>query len=208
MVSANVKGAAIMNQGIRNAIERIGQWNIMRFLLVTDQNIDPDDARLRGLLNIVLAGTTLIGLLGMLTVGSLIITGLLNTPEFREVFAALVAALIANAIIFVINRYWSGTIASFILLLFLTFLFSLSDTPEQVSHGRSLFYFAIPIIMASVLLRSYASFGLAALTSIVIVGISLSINIPVDPTPVIGFFAVARSEERRVGKECRSRWSP
>src|SRR2546425_13351645 len=28
------------------------------------------------------------------------------------------------------------------------------------------------------------------------------------PVPRIAFFDLARSEERRVGKECRSRWSP
>jgi PAS domain S-box-containing protein len=60
-----------------------------------------------------------------------------------------------------------------------------------VSHGRSLFYFAIPIILASVLLRSYASFGLAALTSYVIIRLSLSIHTTPDPTPIIGFFGVA-----------------
>src|SRR5574341_1008364 len=197
-----------MNQEAYRVPVRDGRWNIMKFLLATNQSADPDDARRRGLLNIVLAGTSIIGILGTLTVGGLILAGVLDATEYGQVLAVLVVSLIGNAIIYLINRYWSGTIASSLMLIYVTVLFSLSDTPEQVSHGRSLFYFAIPIIMASVLLRSYASFGLAALTSIVIVGISLSINIPVDPTPVIGFFAVARSEERRVGKECRSRWSP
>ncbi len=180
-----------MNQGIRTTSVRDGQWNIMQFLLATDQNIDPDDARRRGLLNIVLAGTTLIGFLGMLTIGGLILTGVLNAAEFSQVFVVLVASLIGNVVIFVINRYWSGIIASSIMLVYVTALFSLSDTPEQVSHGRSLFYFAIPIIMASVLLRSYASFGLAALTSFVIITLSLGIHTIPDPTPIIGFFAVA-----------------
>ena len=35
---------------------------------------------------------------------------------------------------------------------------------------------------------------------------------PVNPVPavnvIVASFAAARSEERRVGKECRSRWSP
>ena len=30
----------------------------------------------------------------------------------------------------------------------------------------------------------------------------------VDGQPVLSCLALARSEERRVGKECRSRWSP
>ena len=36
------------------------------------------------------------------------------------------------------------------------------------------------------------------------------LTIPIQPVPItLGTFAVLlRSEERRVGKECRSRWSP
>ena len=34
------------------------------------------------------------------------------------------------------------------------------------------------------------------------------INVPVSFGSVIVLSAVGRSEERRVGKECRSRWSP
>ena len=41
--------------------------------------------------------------------------------------------------------------------------------------------------------------------------IEAEIRVPRDarqPHAVVGAFGVARSEERRVGKECRSRWSP
>jgi PAS domain S-box-containing protein len=163
----------------------------MKLRLKINQSTDPDDARRRRLLNIVLAGTTLIVVLGIVAVGGLIVTGVLSAVDFGQAFVALVLGLLGNTVIFIINRYWSGTLASALMLIFVTILFSFSDTPQEVSHGRSLFYFAIPIIMASVLLRSYASFFMAALTSLVIIRISLNINLTPDPTPVIGFFGVA-----------------
>lgn len=152
---------------------------------------DPDDARRRRLLNIVLAGTTMIGFLGMIIVGGLIVSGVLSMSDFGQVLLALIAGLVGNIIIFVINRYWSGLVASSLLLLYLTLIFAFSDTPEQVAAGRSLLYFVIPIIMASVLLRSYASFILAILSSAVIAVIAISIHIDPDPTPMFGFVAVA-----------------
>src|SRR3712207_9179740 len=39
-------------------------------------------------------------------------------------------------------------------------------------------------------------------------GIQAAVTIPVMAKARIGHFVEARSEERRVGKECRSRWSP
>src|SRR5256886_16768529 len=43
--------------------------------------------------------------------------------------------------------------------------------------------------------------------SIVLVAIGLYIRLGILETPIFARLA-ARSEERRVGKECRSRWSP
>ena len=50
----------------------------------------------------------------------------------------------------------------------------------------------------------------AAITCVVITAVSMIGFVPVL-LPMIGIFApliAGRSEERRVGKECRSRWSP
>ena len=152
---------------------------------------DPDDARRRSLLNIILAGTTLIALAGAVVVGGLMIAGALSVSDYGLVFLALIVGVIGNVLIFAINRYRSGLVASSLLLVYVTILFCFSDSPQQVVAGRSLFYFVIPIIMASVLLRSYASFILAVLTSLVITTISLIIKLPLDPTPIIGFFGVA-----------------
>ncbi len=158
--------------------------------LITVKSSDPDDARRRSLLNIILTGLTLISFVAMVIVGVSIITGG-TSSDFQWIFLAILIFIIGNIVIFAINRYRSGLIASSIFLFFLTIILAFSDTPEHVAAGRSLFYFVIPIIMASVLLRSYASFIFAALSSLVVIGMGLSINIVPDPTPVAGFFAVA-----------------
>jgi PAS domain S-box-containing protein len=159
---------------------------IRRFLEIPSS--DPDDARRRRLLTILVGGFAILGLLVLpvpLIIPSLDIQSKLTLIVTDVIF------LLGLSLIFVVNRYGAGWLASSIFLVLLTILMAFSDSPREVSHGRSLFYFAIPIIMASVLLRSYASFAMAALTSLVISLISLSIDLDPDPTPVIGFFGVA-----------------
>jgi signal transduction histidine kinase len=159
--------------------------------LMEVSSTDPDDARRRRLLNIILVGTTLIGFMGAVIIGGLIISGAVSMSDFGLALSVLVAGLLGNVGIFFINRYRSGLIASSILLFFITILFAFSDTPQQVSSGRSLLYFVVPIIMASVLLRSYASFVLAGLSCVVIAVIAISIQSIPDPIPMFGFFVVA-----------------
>ena len=152
---------------------------------------DPDDARRRRLLNILLTGL-IVGTFVIVTVlGIASLAGVLEASNFALAIISSVVFLIGAILIVAINRFWSGLVASSIFLVFLTILFVFSDTPQQVAAGRSLFYFVIPIIMASVLLRSYASFFLAGLSSIVIAVISLNIGLSPDPVPMIGFFGVA-----------------
>jgi signal transduction histidine kinase len=160
------------------------------FSLLDVPTTDPDDARRRRLLNIILVGFMIIVLVVVIIVGISILTGILSVSDFGKVFWSALGFLIGNIIILAINRYWSGLIASSLFLFFLTMLFSFTDTPKEVAAGRSLFYFAIPIIMSSVLLRSYASFFIAVLTSFTIAGVGLSVNISPDPIPMFGFFAV------------------
>jgi PAS domain S-box-containing protein len=161
------------------------------FNLLDVSTSDPDDARRRRLLNIILIGLTTIALAGAIILGIAIIVGVLSISEFRDVLLAVTVFVIGATVILAINRYWSGLIASSAFLLFFTVLLSVTDTPEEVTAGRSVFYFVIPIIMASVLLRSYASFIMAALSGLIIIVLALSINLSPDPTPMFGFFAAA-----------------
>jgi PAS domain S-box-containing protein len=162
-----------------------------RLLQVSARN--PDDARRRRLLNILLLGVGVLTLLGILAIA---IADLFNLISHQEIIASQIypgglATLFGIFCIFVINRYLSGGLASILFLLLLTGVFSVSDTPQNVVDGRTLFLFAIPILMASVLLRPWASFGMAALVSGLITAIALTIDF-LPPVPsMLGLFAVA-----------------
>jgi signal transduction histidine kinase len=74
----------------------------------------------------------------------------------------------------------------------LTTVVALSDEPHQVVNGRSVFLFTIPILMASVLLRPWASFAAAGLSSLVVSAIAVTLPGYIPPAPtMLGFFAFA-----------------
>jgi PAS domain S-box-containing protein len=155
---------------------------------------DKDDARRRRLLNIILVAFGVLTALALLTSFIFLLSeaGHLgrggNTLSYVAVNLVLLLGFLG---LFLLNRYGSGWIASSIFLVFLTVVLCFSDTPQEVSGGRSLFFFSIPVVMASVLLPSYSSFILAGLTSAAIAFVALSANLQPDPVPMIGFFGVA-----------------
>lgn len=162
-----------------------------KFDLLNVPTTDPDDSRRRRLLNIILIGFMLIALIAAAIVGFGMLFGTLDSQVYVKVFGASLIFSLGSFTILGINRYWSGLLASSVFLFFLTIVITFTDTAENVVAGRSLFYFVIPIIMGSVLLRSYASFIMAGLSSLAIIGVGLSANIAPDPTPLSGFFAIA-----------------
>jgi len=156
-----------------------------RFLAISTD--DPDDARRRKLLNILLIG---VGLLSIIA----IVLALISGRPWENISLIVVGSaltLLGMIIIYVINQVWSGKIASSLFLGFLTLVFAFSDSPIQVSDGRTLFAFTIPIIMASVLLTPWSSFIFSSLSSIIISFISLSLNKLPNIPAIIGFFLVA-----------------
>ncbi len=154
---------------------------------------DPDDARRRKLLNILLAGTA------SLIAITVIVTGVLTTRavggDRQPVFLAFrggTAALVGIIFVYAINRYWSGVIASSLFLLLLTAAIAVADEPRQVVDGRSIFLFTIPILMTSVLLRPWASFAAAGLSSLVVSAIALTLPGYIPPVPtMLGLFTFA-----------------
>lgn len=127
---------------------------------------DPDSARRRKLLNVMLVGV--MGVALFVAVSSLLlhylrIQGAENVNTI--IFACLVSE-ISTIILYLINRFWSGTIAIIIFQIFLMLALTLTDTPHELASGRSLFLFVIPIITASVLLGATACWIFWVLVSI------------------------------------------
>jgi signal transduction histidine kinase len=158
---------------------------VRRFLTIS--SIDPDDTRRRRILNILLAGTGVVSLI------ALVISLFPNFlwENVRLIIIGSIVTLLGTLIIYLINIFWSGRVAATIFLVFLTIVFAFSDTPEQVSDGRSLFAFAIPIIMASILLAPWSSFIFSSLSSIIIAVVAASINHVPNLPAIIGFFVIA-----------------
>ena len=152
---------------------------------------DPDDARRRKLLNIVLAGLFILSFLGIAAVIFITASGSMTVPDAEVLLIACVAFLVGIALTYFINHYWSGLVASSIFLSFFTVLIVFSDTPQEVINGRTLFFIALPIIMASVLLRSYASFIFAGACGLAIILLGFSASITPNLVAIIGFFAIA-----------------
>ncbi len=152
---------------------------------------DPDDARRRRLLNILL-----VGIVGSAIVGSLgfaIYAVLTNTWQGKDatlIFLSSLIFIVGSVGILILNRKF-GTFAAILFLLLLTFTFSLSDSPEQLANGRSIFVYAIPIAIASLLLQPLASFYFAGLSSLIITGLALSVSIIPNLPAIIGFFMLA-----------------
>jgi signal transduction histidine kinase len=158
-----------------------------RFLEIS--STDRDDIRRRRVLNILLAGVGGLSLVILIVV--ILLASNFSKESVRTVVTASVATLLATAIIYLINIFWSGRIAATIFLVFFTLIISFSDSPAQVAGGRSLFYFAIPIIMASILLVPWSSFIFSSISSIIISVIAASINQVANIPAISGFFVIA-----------------
>ncbi len=165
---------------------------ISRFLngFLDVPSIDPNDSRRRKLLNIILA------FVGSLTLFVLITTPFLSGFEKQDALILIlssIAILLATIILFFINRFSMGWLASAIFLIFLVILFAFSDSPDQVIGGRSLFVFTIPIVMASMLLRPASSFFLAGFVMLAMFVIGQQMPTKTIPNfiALIGFFMLA-----------------
>src|ERR1043165_4171889 len=160
---------------------------INRFLTIS--SVDPDDTRRRRILSILLAGVGGLSLLILIIVIPL-------APNFskdsvRSVVMASTATFLATLLIYLVNFFWSGRFAAVIFLVFLTISFAFSDTPQQVSDGRSLFAFVLPITMASILLTPWSSFIFSSLSGIVVSMVAASIGHAPNLPAITGFFVIA-----------------
>jgi signal transduction histidine kinase len=153
---------------------------------------DPDDARRRRLLNILLFVTIIAALLGLLAVVLYTVkSGAIDDVESQATLFGIVLITIGTLVIYQINRRFSGRLAALLFLVLLTGVFALTDTPEELSGGRSLFLFTIPIAMSSLVLAPAASFLFAALSTGIIAFLAFSIGLTVNLFAVIGFFMLA-----------------
>lgn len=145
---------------------------------------DPDDFRRRKLLNIILLGLSIVSLIATI----LAFISPAASPQLPVLGAILVAA---NAVLYLINRFASGRIASMVFILLLVVIISFGDAPDQVVQGRTLFFLSVPIIASSILLPASGSFLVAGVVSLISAYLSVTNGLPVNTLAILGFFTVA-----------------
>ncbi len=139
------------------------------------------DQRRSRLLKILLLGVAAITILALLILAA---ASLLNLfPVAPILFVGTIAMIIGIGICLWLNHQGNVILSSSIFLAFITVVFAFVDTPTEVVKGRTLFMFVIPILMASFLLRPYASFVITAVVAVL--HIYLAFATPVaDYTPI------------------------
>lgn len=110
---------------------------------------------------------------------------------FVQVFIGSAILQVGLIVIYFINKYRSGKFAATIFLILITAVFSFSDSPVELANGRSLLFFTIPIVMASVILAPASSFIFGSVSSIIISAIAVSIGIIPNVPAIVGYFVVA-----------------
>jgi len=159
-------------------------------------SVDPDARRRARLLNILLIGVAALAFLVLLATIIANIAGLYVPERNVSLYRTSIGILIGVAAIYLINHYWSGEVARWLFLVLITLALAFTDAPQEVVRGRTLFMFTIPILMASVLLRPYASFIIAGLVGLLLAVIALTANLGPDlvgplPFTVLAFLTVA-----------------
>ena len=166
----------------------------MKYLntILTVPTTDPDDARRRRLLNILLLGTLIAAMIGLIAIVFVsIINPETNQSETQVLLVGIAVFTLGIFGIYQVNRRLSGRWAALLFLSLLTIIFVFTDSPEELVNGRSLFLFTIPIAIASLILAPQASFLFAAISSAIVAWLALSIGLPVNIFAIIGFFILA-----------------
>jgi signal transduction histidine kinase len=154
---------------------------------------DPIEGRRQWFLHLMLVTLWFIAI-GMLIL--LLLVDLLGidsgTDPLGPIYLGLLSYLILGPLLIVVSKRVSMELAGMAFLIYLTMAISLADRPEEVVDGRTLFMFAIPILAASFIIRSWASFIFAGIASAVVV--ILGHQMPgymINPFIIMGFIFLA-----------------
>ncbi len=153
------------------------------------ESMDPDVARKGRLLNILLSGTIFISIFALIIALVILSVGSLwGDPGNTLLLLTLVVFSLAGFGLLILNQY-SVKYSSFLFLAVLTIMFAFSDTPDQISNGRSSFVFFIPIAISSLLLAPASSFLFAIIGGVLMTGLAYldNVRMPNIPTIISGF---------------------
>jgi PAS domain S-box-containing protein len=130
--------------------------------LISIQSSDLEDTRKRTLLNILLGGSFAAAAIGILILAIGVVANLWKFSDASFLIIFFFGFLLILALIFLANRR-PGSLAIYLFLALLIVAYTFSDTPANISNGSTVFVYAIPIVMASLLVQPLASFLVAAI---------------------------------------------
>ena len=159
---------------------------------------DPDEARRRKMLNIILLLLfALVVFIAYLTVTwdntKTTWEAILATWESVYILTTLAIFVLVILFVYALNRlrYIPSWFTNSLFLVAFLLAFSLSDTPQELTEGRSVVYFLIPIFLASILLPPVGCFVIALVACIEQLVISWLSGLYASggpPTTVMGLF--------------------
>ncbi|MEJ2746310.1 MAG: histidine kinase dimerization/phospho-acceptor domain-containing protein [Anaerolineae bacterium] len=165
----------------------------------------PDVRRRARLLNILLLGLGSLSFLAIVAIFVAQIMGMFTFQEGVQTYVPTSILLIGIGVIYAINRYWSGPVASSLFLVLLTLVFYFADSPYESVWGRNMIIMAIPVLIASVILHPNASFVVAGFVGTISLGAAYIGSFRPNLLGVFAYFAIAfvswlssRSLERAV----------
>ena len=149
------------------------------------------NARRGKLLNILLMGVSLAALITLLFAFYLDLTDVDELENIQSLYLLTSSILLGSMLLlFVVNRYGMVWLASSLFLMLLTFAVIIVERPQDLL-GRSIFFLSLPVLIASLLIRPWASFGMAGIISVIIIFTSLQVQEVVHIPAVLGFFFLA-----------------
>jgi PAS domain S-box-containing protein len=163
---------------------------IVKILDVPSQ--DSEDARRKSMLNVLLifiGACALLSAIILMASPSVLIGD--GEPAARGLILSVVVAVLAPAL-YLVNRRVSSLPARLLFIFFFLAVLLLIYNPEQNLRGRGLLLFSLPIFLSSLLLISWASFAMAALSGLALAGLSYQTGRPLPSLlSFIDFFLVA-----------------
>ncbi len=153
--------------------------------------VAPDERRRARLLNIILLGFTLISFVAIALVLAGQIAGYYSQQGANETYIPTLIILVGMSILYVINRYWSGRLASGLFLLFLTTILYFFHLQRATVWNNNALTLAIPILMASLILSPRASLVMAGIVSTIYLGASAAVDGKPNFIGMIAYFTIA-----------------
>ncbi len=162
-----------------------------RLIDLPQKDLNPNIQMRRRLLN-----TLLIGLISAVFVTDIFLIAATYTDfmQFDNIlYFSSFLIILGGLISYWLNKKGQVYFAGSIFLFLVAAVVTISDAPKELLVGRSMIFFIIPVIMSSFLIRSYASFIVAALLTIehTALWITVDLDITFNPFGMIAFFNFA-----------------